>query len=156
MQRADLTTRVIAAFVDLLIVIGLARFPDVLGVLAASGYILVRDGLFGGGRSVGKKLVGLRVVSAEGAETAVSYRESVIRNAPLAAACILVLIPYVGWILTAVVAAAEGLTSLGDERGMRIGDMLARTMVVKDASGGAERTGEETPEHAQAPEEEGR
>ena len=48
MQKADLTTRAIAGFVDLLIMIGLSRLPDVLGFLSASGYILIRDGLFRG------------------------------------------------------------------------------------------------------------
>ncbi len=60
MQKADLTTRAVAGFVDLLIVIGLARLPDVLGFLSASGYILIRDGLFQG-RSLGKKLIGVSV-----------------------------------------------------------------------------------------------
>ena len=61
MQKADRTTRAVAGFVDLLLIIGLARLPDVLGFLSAAGYILIRDGLFQG-QSVGKKLIGLSVV----------------------------------------------------------------------------------------------
>jgi len=46
MQKAELTTRAVAGFIDLLLVIAMARLPDVIGFLAVIGYILVRDGLF--------------------------------------------------------------------------------------------------------------
>ena len=130
MQKADLTTRAIAGFVDLLLVIGLARLPDILGFLSAAGYILIRDGLFQGG-SVGKKLIGLGVSTEEGQGRAATYRESIIRNAPFVAAFILFLIPYAGWVLGPLVLGAEILVALGDEQGMRIGDMLARTCVTQ-------------------------
>ncbi len=130
MQKADLTTRAIAAFVDLLIVIGLARLPDVLGFLSACGYLLIRDGLFQG-RSIGKKLIGLNVLSEEDAARAAAYRDSIIRNFPFAAAYILFLIPYAGWVLGPAALALECLVAIGDERGMRIGDMLAKTVVMQ-------------------------
>ncbi len=98
MQKADLTTRSVAGFIDLLIVIGLTRLPDVIGFLSASGYLLIRDGLFER-RSVGKKLIGLRVISSDDPEFVITYRESIIRNVPLVVAYILFLIPYAGWIL---------------------------------------------------------
>jgi uncharacterized RDD family membrane protein YckC len=130
-RKTDLTTRAVAGFVDLLLVIGLARLPDVLGYLSATGYLLFRDGLFDR-RSVGKRLIGLRVVSSEGPGPEITYRESIIRNAPFALTYCLFLIPYAGWILGVLAFAAEGLTALGDDRGMRIGDMLARTMVAAE------------------------
>ena len=129
MQRADLTTRAVAGLVDLLLIVGLARLPDIIGVLAAAGYILIRDGLFDR-RSVGKKLIGLQVVSAEDSMPAANYRDSIIRNVPLLMAYILFLIPYAGWILGPLVLGTECLTAIGDKAGMRIGDMLARTHVV--------------------------
>ncbi|HUI66633.1 MAG TPA: RDD family protein [Nitrospirota bacterium] len=128
MQKADLTTRAVAGFVDLLLVIGLARLPDVLGFLSAAGYLLIRDGLFEG-QSTAKKLIGLRVAPLEGEKT-MTYRESIIRNVPLALAFMLFLIPYAGWLLGPLALGIECLTAIGDERGMRIGDMLARTWVV--------------------------
>lgn len=131
MQRADLTTRAVAGFVDLLIIIGLARLPDVLGFLFASGYILIRDGLFDR-RSVGKKLIGLRVTTSDEAAPEATYRESIIRNAPFAIAYLLFLVPFAGWVLGPATVALESLAALGDERGMRIGDLLARTLVVAD------------------------
>lgn len=135
MQRADLTIRAVAGFVDLLLIIGLARLPDVLGFLSAMGYLLVRDGLFDC-RSVGKKLIGLRVAALEDTCPAAAYRESIIRNIPLAAAYLLFLIPFAGWVLGPLAAGVECLAAIGDERGMRIGDLLARTMVVRDAASG--------------------
>jgi len=133
LQRADRTTRAVAGFVDLLLVIGLARLPDVVGFLSAAGYILIRDGLFDR-QSIGKKLIGLQVASSEDTGSPVTYRESIIRNVSFAAAYVLFLIPYAGWILGPLMLGTECLVAIGDERGMRIGDMLARTIVVQDAA----------------------
>lgn len=129
MQKADLTARAVAAFIDLLIIMGLLRLPDVIGFLAAIGYLLFRDGLFDR-QSVGKKLIGFRVALSDGPGAAISYRESIIRNVPLAAAYLLFLVPYAGWVLGPLAVVIEGLTALGNERGMRVGDIIARTVVV--------------------------
>ncbi len=128
MQKADLTTRAVAGFVDLLLVIGLERLPDVLGFLSAAGYLLIRDGLFEG-QSIGKKVIGLRVAPSDTVQ-GMTYRESIIRNIPLALVFILFLVPYVGWILGPLALFVECLTAIGDDQGMRIGDMLARTWVI--------------------------
>jgi uncharacterized RDD family membrane protein YckC len=130
-QRADLTTRAVAGLVDLLLIIGLARLPDVIGFLSAAGYILIRDGLFDR-RSIGKKLIGLRVVSLEGSGPASTYRDSIIRNVPLVLAYFLFLIPYAGWVFGPLALGTECLIAIGDKTGMRIGDMLARTQVVQE------------------------
>jgi uncharacterized RDD family membrane protein YckC len=108
----------------------------VIGFLSASGYVLIRDGLFER-RSVGKKLIGLRVVSSEDPAFAISFRESIIRNVPLVLAYILFLIPYAGWVLGPAAFGVECLTALGDTQGMRIGDMLARTCVIPAAPAGS-------------------
>jgi uncharacterized RDD family membrane protein YckC len=133
LQRADLTTRAVAGLVDFLLIIGLARLPDVIGLLSAAGYILIRDGLFDR-RSIGKKLIGLRVVSVEESGPASTYRDSIIRNVPLLLAYFLFLIPYVGWVVGLIVLGAECLTAIGDKMGMRTGDLLARTQVVPELS----------------------
>jgi uncharacterized RDD family membrane protein YckC len=129
LQKADLTTRAAAGFVDFLIIIGLARLPDVIGFLAAAGYLLFRDGLFKG-QSAGKKLIGIRVALTDKGQTA-TYRESIIRNIPLTLAFMLFLIPYAGWVLCPMVLGVECLAAIGDDRGMRIGDMLAQTWVIQ-------------------------
>jgi uncharacterized RDD family membrane protein YckC len=133
--KADLTTRAAAAFVDFLLVVGLARLPDVLGFLAAAGYLLFRDGLFEG-QSAGKKLIGIRVALADKGQ-AITYRESIIRNIPLTLAFMLFLIPYAGWILCPMALGVECLAAIGDDQGMRIGDMLARTWVIPAVPSGA-------------------
>jgi uncharacterized RDD family membrane protein YckC len=138
MHKADLTTRAVAGFIDLLLIIGLARLPDVLGFLSALGYLLIRDGLFQG-RSAGKKLIGLGVVMEDVQGRAASYRESIIRNATLAAAFILFCIPYAGWVLAPLALGMECLVAVGDDQGMRVGDMLARTHVVEPNRAEAER-----------------
>lgn len=137
MRKADLTTRAVAGFVDLLLIIGLARLPDVLGFLSASGYLLIRDGLFQG-RSVGKKLIGLVVSTVDDQEVAGAYRESLIRNATLVGAYLLFLIPYAGWVLGPLALGMECLVAIGDDRGMRVGDMLARTFVAQPDEAAAE------------------
>jgi uncharacterized RDD family membrane protein YckC len=134
LRKADLTSRAVAGFVDLLLIIGLARIPDVIGFLSVAGYILIRDGLFDR-RSIGKKLIGLHVLSSEDRGPAATYRESIIRNVPFVAAYLLFLIPYAGWVLGPLALVIEWLTAIGDERGMRIGDLLARTYVAGDIPG---------------------
>jgi uncharacterized RDD family membrane protein YckC len=131
LRKADLTTRAVAGFVDFLLILGLARIPDIIGFLSVAGYILIRDGLFDH-RSIGKKLIGLYVLSSEDRGSAATYRESIIRNVPLVAAYLLFLIPYAGWVLGPLVLGIECLTAIGDERGMRIGDLLAGTYVAQD------------------------
>jgi uncharacterized RDD family membrane protein YckC len=150
MQKADLTTRAVAGFIDLLIVIGLARLPDVIGFLAASGYILIRDGLFRS-QSAGKKLIGLRVAACDGDAQPASYRESLLRNAPMALAFLLFLVPFAGWVLGPLVLCIEMLAALGDERGMRVGDLIARTWTVAEGTSlapapSAEETGSPEPD----------
>ncbi len=130
MRKADLTTRAVAGFIDLLLVIGMSRLPDVMGFLAVTGYLLVRDGLFAQ-QSVGKKVIGLRVALIDDPGKTASFRESIIRNLPLAVAYLLFLVPYAGWILGPLALGVEALTAMGDERGMRIGDLLARTYTVQ-------------------------
>ncbi len=130
MQKADLTTRAIAGFVDLLIIIALARLPDFLGFLSAIGYLLIRDGLFDG-RSIGKKIIGLGVAAEDAPGGAAHYRASIIRNMPFAAAYVLFLIPYAGWVACPLVLGMECLVAIGDDQGMRTGDLLARTRVIR-------------------------
>ena len=149
MQKADLTSRAVAGFVDLLLIIGLARLPDVLGFLSALGYILARDGLLQG-RSVGKKLIGLSVAPENVREGTPAYRESIIRNVPFAAAYLLFLIPYAGWVLGPLALGMECLIAVGDDQGMRIGDMLARTCVVQ-SDRAAEEAGHEPQQQPDLP-----
>jgi uncharacterized RDD family membrane protein YckC len=118
--------------VDFLLIIALSRLPDVLGFLCATGYILFRDGLFER-QSIGKKLIGIRISTSEPSGQSVAYRESIIRNVTFAVAYLLFLVPYAGWVLGPLAVGAECLAAIGDERGMRVGDLIARTIVVQNS-----------------------
>lgn len=92
-----------------------------IAFLAAIAYLLIKDGL-NGGKSTGKKWLGLRVIRTDNGEKC-SIGKSIFRNF----IWIVTLIPYLGWMLF----AAEAILSLANPQGKRIGDMLANTMVVE-------------------------
>ncbi|MFY9271249.1 MAG: RDD family protein [Candidatus Manganitrophaceae bacterium] len=123
--------RFIAKFIDLLIVAAIAEIPLRIGFLAGLSYLLIADG-FAGGRSVGKQLIQLQTVRSEARRTA-SFRESIIRNFPFAAAYLFFQIPYIGWLFSLAIIAFEALLMIGNPRGLRVGDELAKTQVVDRA-----------------------
>ena len=134
--KAKILNRVIARSIDLLIAGALLELIPVAGYFAGLLYILIADGLFEG-RSAGKKIIGLKVILPD-TSAVCTYKESIIRNAPLAVGFmlygILRIIPFLGWVLSAVVTIAimslEGLIILGNDKGMRFGDEIAKTIVV--------------------------
>ncbi len=138
--RADVIERFMAKFIDVLIVLAFMAFPTIAGDLAGAVYILISDGLMSG-RSIGKRIIGLRVVKQADNSVACDIRSSIIRNAEFA--CIIVLyivlgwIPYLGkavvFILAVALAGAEMFLIYTDERsGMRFGDRVADTVVVSE------------------------
>jgi uncharacterized RDD family membrane protein YckC len=142
--KAKLLNRIIAKAVDFLIVVALLEIMPTIGFFAGLAYLLVADGLFQG-RSIGKRIVGLKVVYHISDDMTVNcgYKESVLRNSPFAAAYVLagmlVFIPLLGWLLAFAVIAAilifEGLVMLGSEDDMRLGDEIAKTRVLVDKEG---------------------
>ncbi|UCD84866.1 MAG: RDD family protein [Deltaproteobacteria bacterium] len=126
--KADLGIRFLAALIDGTLCIVLFIVP-VLGWIIGTLYILFRDGLLGGG-SLGKKILGLKVLHLEKNQNA-NFLDSILRNLPLAAAYILILIPVIGWIIAPIIVIAESLFILSDEMGNRFGDRLANTQVVE-------------------------
>ncbi len=146
LTRTESFNRLIARAIDIVIVLALMEIIPGVGYLAGFTYLLLADGLFKG-RSIGKKLLGIKVVisdknSEEGLE--ISYKESIFRNFPFAAAYLLAgifwHIPVVGEFLSFIVVAAvlvlESLIMLGSEKGKRFGDEVAKTQVVIDKQGG--------------------
>lgn len=93
---------------------GLVVILVVLATLVVSfGYLLLRDGLFGG-RSLGKKLMGLRVMNTV-KNTPCSYKDSIFRNITL---CI------------PLVSTIDLILAVVDTDGKRIGDKIAKTQVL--------------------------
>jgi uncharacterized RDD family membrane protein YckC len=128
-KSASLLLRVFAKILDFILIAAMAEVIPKAGFYAGLSYLLISDGLFEG-RSIGKFLIGLRVISTAH-DGPCSMRESIVRNAPLGAGLLLCKLPWVGWIFIAGVSAVEFLILLGSKDGRRLGDELAKTTVVE-------------------------
>jgi len=139
--KAGFLNRIIARTIDFIIVAALYEVIPKVGFFAGLTYLLIADGLFEG-RSVGKKLIGLRVIIYNNADkvTACSFKESIYRNFPFAVGFMVFgifnIMPLIGWIFSFIAAAVvvlfESLILLGSEKGMRLGDELAKTHVIEE------------------------
>jgi hypothetical protein len=119
----------IAKSLDLLIVLGVGEVTPPYGFWAGLWYVLVADGF--SGQSVGKRLIGLQTWVPE-LHAGAGFKDSIIRNVPLAAGYLVWQIPYVGWLATLAIVGIEALLIVGNNRGLRIGDELAHTQVVDE------------------------
>lgn len=128
--KASTLNRVIARFIDILVTLLLARLPDYVGFLAGITYIGVADGLMGG-RSIGKRVIGLRVLYSKDGRSA-DYRASILRNSPMGLLFMLFYIPFVGWVISCLGLCFELLLIIGSPEGRRLGDEIAATVVVDE------------------------
>jgi uncharacterized RDD family membrane protein YckC len=128
-RRAGLLLRTVARSVDFILIAAVIEIIPKAGYFAGLIYLLVSDGFFDG-RSVGKKLIRLRVVSIR-TNTPCSFRDSIIRNSTLAAGYLFWAIPWIGWLLTLIVFAVEFVLALGSSDNKRLGDEIAGTMVLE-------------------------
>ena len=140
-EKPDYIVRYIAKAVDCLIAGALIEWFHYIGPVAAIIYLLVADGLsFGSvGGSIGKKITGLKVVAPTRGSVPCDFRESAVRNALFAILVVLYVVigavPYIGKLIVFIVAfiviLAEAIIIYQDTLGLRFGDRVARTMVVK-------------------------
>ena len=131
---ADKWTRVAGYFIDLIpaVILGLVAMIPVIGLIFAGlllgPYWLLRDI---SGASLGKLALGMKVVSLNGQPASKGAR--VLRNLPLIAAPLCMLIPFLGYVLVipvgVIVLLVEGIMLLS--QGSRLGDKMAGTVVVK-------------------------
>jgi uncharacterized RDD family membrane protein YckC len=126
--KAQILNRGIARLIDLFIVAAAGHMLVPVGFLVGLAYILIADG-FSGGRSIGKRLIGLQTVLPDQREAA-GFRESIIRNLPFAVAQVVFAVPYVGWLVSVAIIAFEAVLILGNEQGRRFGDEVAGTQVL--------------------------
>lgn len=145
-SKANLLHRLIAKLIDLLLVAALARLLPPVGFFGGITYLLISDG-FSGGRSIGKWLIGLKTVIVDRTGPC-TFRESILRNGPLAVAYLLFFVPYVGWLFCLLVLILETLLIVGNTKGLRVGDELGGTQVLNSESveagflaNGGERSG---------------
>jgi len=127
-KRAGLLLRAIAKTLDFIIIAAVGEVIPKAGFFAGLAYLLIGDGLFDG-RSLGKKLIGLRVVSADTNEPC-SFRGSILRNSIFGIGYLLYKIPWLGWIFIVIGIVFEFIILLGSKDGMRLGDEIAKTRVV--------------------------
>jgi uncharacterized RDD family membrane protein YckC len=127
-RRASLLLRAIAKTLDFIIIAAAAEVIPKAGFFAGLAYLLIADGLFDG-RSFGKKIIGLRVVSAD-ADKPCSFRDSILRNSIFGIGYLLYKIPWFGWVFIVIAMVLEFIILLGSKNGMRLGDEIAKTRVV--------------------------
>lgn len=105
-------------------------FGTILGIL----YILLSDALIDGSSPM-KWVVGLRCHSKRKDRSA-SFKESILRNLPFGLAAAMLLIPVLGVVLAVLVGgfftAVESYFLYSDPDHMRLGDVLADTVVVRE------------------------
>ncbi len=130
LAKANSLNRIIAKAIDFIIVGALFEIIPKVGYFGGIAYLLICDGLFEG-RSIGKRLIGLKVVVCETGQ-ACSFRESILRNFPFAIGFLLMKIPVIGFIVALIILGFEGLLMIGDDKGIRIGDEIAKTQVVEE------------------------
>jgi uncharacterized RDD family membrane protein YckC len=126
--KAQILNRGIAKLIDLFIVAAAGQMPVPVGFLGGLAYILIADG-FSGGRSIGKRLIGLQTVLPDRREAA-GFRDSIIRNLPFAVAHAAFAVPYVGWVVSGAIIAFEAILIIGNVQGRRLGDEIAGTQVL--------------------------
>jgi uncharacterized RDD family membrane protein YckC len=128
-SMAPLAPRLIATVIDFVIVIVVSMvfwiLPGALknlGSLVGMAYILLRDALpFLEGQSIGKKLMKIRAVTADGQSLSGNWSPALIRNAVF-------FIPCFGIVELIVLITREGKP----EAGRRLGDDWAKTKVILD------------------------
>jgi uncharacterized RDD family membrane protein YckC len=133
LSRECILNRYIARTIDFLIAAAMVLVLPPVGPLAGLLYILIADG-FKGGQSPGKQLIGLKVVLVDG-DRPITFMESILRNIPFAIVYLFFIIPFLGWILLIIIGIPillfESYLVCTDEKGRRIGDTIAQTMVVE-------------------------
>jgi uncharacterized RDD family membrane protein YckC len=128
LKRAGLLLRTIAKILDFILIAAAIEIVPKAGFFAGLAYLLIGDGFFDG-QSLGKKLIGLRVVSAE-SQKPCTFRDSILRNSTFAVGFFLSKILWFGWIFIVIVSLFEFILLLGSREQMRLGDEFAKTVVI--------------------------
>jgi uncharacterized RDD family membrane protein YckC len=128
-RRAGLLLRTAAKIVDFILIAAVIEIIPRAGFFAGLTYLLLGDGFFDG-RSIGKKLLRIQVVSAE-TYSPCTFKDSILRNSTFAVGYVLWIVPLIGWIFILIVSIVEFILLLGSKDGMRLGDEIAQTAVIE-------------------------
>ena len=131
--RCSFLLRGMARLADIGVAYALAIAAGRAGLVVALLYLLLADGIFHG-QSVGKRIFGVKAVFLP-MRTDARFRDSTLRNAPLALIVLLRMMPEplglragLGGLL--VISAVEAWKAVRDPLGRRFGDVWAQTQVV--------------------------
>jgi len=131
--RCSRVLRTLARAADVGLAYGLALAAGRAGLVVALLYLLLADGIFHG-QSVGKRIFGVKAVFLP-LRTGARFRDSTLRNAPLALVVVLRMMPeplglraFLGGL--AVIGGVEAWKCWRDPLGRRFGDVWAQTQVV--------------------------
>ncbi len=143
LKKADPVKRTIAFVIDAVASMVVGLIPLIGGLIGAL-YMLFRDALpiealeF---NSLGKKALKLSVVMTENPTSKIDYATSAKRNWMFALGPVMLfflLIPIIGWIIDILLGIAvfilviiEIIKIISDEKGIRLGDKMAGTMVIE-------------------------
>lgn len=127
-KKAGLLVRTVAKILDFIIIVAALEIIPKAGFFAGFAYLLIGDSLFDG-RSLGKKLIGLKVVSAD-TFTPCTLRNSILRNSTLGIGYLFYKVMWFGWIFIVIATIIEFLILLGSREQKRLGDEIARTIVI--------------------------
>ena len=143
LTKADPVKRIIAFVIDAVAAMIVGFIPLVGGIIGAL-YMLFRDALPIEAleyKSIGKKLMNLSVVNVADPTSKIDYGASAKRNWMFALGPIMIFflfIPIIGWILDILIGIAllilvimETIKLFSDEKGIRMGDKQAGTMVIE-------------------------
>ncbi|GEM_PF-413756 len=129
--------RVIAKLIDLFIVLLLSVLFYPVSILAGVAYISFADHTQHG-QSVGKKFIGMAVVSLEDGNPC-SWKQSVVRNLPISIPVLFAIIPFWGWLFTLFIGVPLVLFEIylmfRLDSGHRLGDVMADTTVMAKDQG---------------------
>lgn len=128
-DRASLLLRTIARILDFIVAATAIELLPQVGYFFGIVYLLISDGFFDG-RSLGKKVMRLRVISLPAMNNC-TFRDSILRNTTIVAVLLLYKIPLIGWLLAILPLMLEFILMLGNRNGMRLGDDLANTKVIE-------------------------
>ena len=131
--RCSLLLRGMARLADVGVAWVLALAAGRAGLVVAVLYLLLADGIVRG-QSVGKRIFGVKVVFLP-MRTDARFRDSTLRNAPLALIVLLRMMPEplglrAGLAGLVVIAGIEAWKAVRDPLGRRLGDVWAQTQVV--------------------------
>jgi len=131
--RCSFLLRGMARLADVGVAYALAVAAGRAGLVVALLYLLLADGIFHG-QSVGKRIFGVKAVFLP-MRTDARFRDSTLRNAPLALILLLRMMPEplglrAGLAGLLVIGAVEAWKAVRDPLGRRFGDVWAQTQVV--------------------------